>query len=276
MDSRTGKKIRLGRLFDSQSGKSIIIAYAHGVLLGAQPGMVTRMQMAGMVEALRGAEGIVITPGMVRFCEESFVGRARPSLIILIHWDNINRRLDQAGYKQGTTALMKSVEESARAGADAVMTFLHIGFDDPEREARQIEMNASVNRACEDLGIVHLIESFTVRNEKLPDGRFDASLLKLHTRIAAELGADLVKTSYSGDPGAFREVVEQCPVPLLIRGGPRMDTFGDALRVAEEGIKAGAAGIVFGRNVFEQPDPERALDAFRQVVHLGRPAGQVP
>ncbi len=243
--------------------------------MGPQPGMVTPAEMARVAGSLCAAEGIMVTPGIVRFCEDAFVGRDRPSLVVLIHWQNISRSREQLGYTEGATALIRSVGEAAAAGADAVMTYLYIGFEDPALEARQIELNSLVNGECLRLGIVHLVESRAVRNERLPGGTFDPEILKLHTRMAAELGADLVKTKYSGSVESFQAVVEQCPVPLLVAGGPRMDSLPSALQVAEEAVAAGGAGLVFGRNIYQQADPAAALEAFRQIVHFGKRAREV-
>jgi fructose-bisphosphate aldolase/2-amino-3,7-dideoxy-D-threo-hept-6-ulosonate synthase len=84
--------------------------------------------------------------------------------------------------------------------------------------------------------------------------------------VAAELGADLIKTIYSGDVQTFREVVDGCPVPILVAGGTKR-ADDDAVRVAEETMAAGAAGIVFGRNILQAGNPVRMLERCISIVH---------
>ena len=79
MDARTGKKIRLGRLFNQESHRTLIVAYSHGVLLGPQPGMRSLEEMKGVSLSLGRANGLMVTPGLVTPLEEAFIGRDRPS-----------------------------------------------------------------------------------------------------------------------------------------------------------------------------------------------------
>jgi DhnA family fructose-bisphosphate aldolase class Ia len=89
-------------------------------------------------------------------------------------------------------------------------------------------------------------------------------------RIAFEHGADYVKTYYTGTPDGFRLVVDNCPVPVLIAGGPRMDSAQAALQVVYEAVQAGAAGVVFGRNIWQHTDPAAMIQALNQIVHQNR------
>ena len=99
MDARTGKRIRLGRIFDSESGNAIVVAYSHGVLLGPLPGMHSAHEMLRIAHALRKADGIMVAPGLVRPLEDAFVGRDRPSLVIHLDWSSFSRRI--LPYEQG-------------------------------------------------------------------------------------------------------------------------------------------------------------------------------
>jgi len=86
-------------------------------------------------------------------------------------------------------------------------------------------------------------------------------------RIGAELGADVVKTVYTGDTNSFRRVVQSCPVPVVVAGGPRMKTDMDVLELGESSMKAGAAGLSFGRNVFQHDKPQAMSRALSAIVH---------
>jgi fructose-bisphosphate aldolase/2-amino-3,7-dideoxy-D-threo-hept-6-ulosonate synthase len=84
--------------------------------------------------------------------------------------------------------------------------------------------------------------------------QFDVEAVKNCARVGAELGADIVKTNYTGDVDSFREVVRGCNVPVVIAGGPKMDSEEALLKMVRDAMEAGAAGISIGRNVFQHDD----------------------
>jgi len=270
VDARTGKRIRTGRLFDETSGKTIIVAYSHGVLLGPIDGLAGLDQMRRTVDALAAANAIMVAPGMVRWLEDGFVGRNRPSLAVHLDWTNFSRPI--LPYDQGAQRSLATIEEVAAAGADVVMTYLLLGNDDPEREAEEIGRNATVARQCERYGIVHMIEPRHSLERRAPETKQDPEIMKLYCRISAEIGADLVKCIWPGSVERLRAIVESCPVPVLVAGGARKDRPEDATQLAKDAMSGGAGGLVFGRNIYQADDPAAALDALRTVVH-GRAAG---
>jgi class I fructose-bisphosphate aldolase len=265
MDARTGKRIRLGRLFDRASAHTIIVAYSHGVLLGPIAGLESLAQMQEIVAALAAADGIMIAPGMVRHLEDGFVGRDRPSLVVHLDWTNFSRTT--LPYEQGAQRSLASLEEVAAAGADAVMSYLLLGNDDPEREAEEIARNAAIARGCERLGLVHMIEPRHSLERRHPETKQDLDIMRLYCRISAEIGADLVKAIWPGSVEAMQAIVESCPVPVLVAGGARKERVEEATQLAREAMTAGARGLVFGRNIYQAPDPAAVLGSLRDVVH---------
>jgi len=91
--------------------------------------------------------------------------------------------------------------------------------------------------------------------------------LNLHTRMAAEVGADAIKTDYTGDPVSMRSVIRGCPIPILVLGGSRHGSDEDALQMVRNAALAGAAGVFFGRNVFQSADVISFLRRARAVLH---------
>ena len=265
MDSRTGKLIRLGRLFDRSSANSIIVAYSHGVLLGPIDGLEGLGEMQQMVHTLSEADGIMVAPGMVRWLEDGFIGRNRPSLVVHLDWTNFSRTT--LPYEQGAQRSLGSVEDVAAAGADAVMSYLLLGNDDPEREAEEIARNAAIARACERLGIVHMVEPRHSLERRLPETKQDIDIMRLYCRISAEIGADIVKSIWPGSAEHMRAIVESCPVPVLVAGGARKEQVGEAIQLAQDAVSAGARGVVFGRNIYQSTDPLTTLSSLREVVH---------
>jgi fructose-bisphosphate aldolase, class I len=265
MDSRTGKKIRMGRLFNQESGRALIVAYSHGVLMGPRPGMRSLQEMQSMTAALQNADGLMITPGMLPALEGAFIGRGHPSLVLHLDYQNFSRAI--LPYAQGASAPLAEIEEVVAAGADAVMTYLYLGYDDPQHEKMEIERNARTARLCEKWGLLLMIEPRSAREANHPEDKSDPQILGLYCRVAAEIGADLVKCIYPGSSAAMAQVIEGCPAPVLVAGGSKAAAPEAAYQRAKSAMAAGAAGLVFGRNIYEAADPAGELERYRRIVH---------
>jgi class I fructose-bisphosphate aldolase len=265
MDARTGKKIRMGRLFDRNSHKTLIVAYSHGVLMGPRPGMRSLEEMRQMVLRLDRANGLMVAPGLVTPLEEAFIGRDRPSLFVHLDYQSFSR--DIMPYPQGSAVEMARIEDVIAAGADGVMTYLYMGYDDPERERMEIARNARLARDCEKWGILLMIEPRSAREAGRPSDKTDPKILSLYCRVSAEIGADLVKCIHPGEEQALRSVIDGCPAPVLVAGGSRAETAEQAYARARSAMRAGASGLVYGRNIYEAPDPAAELDRYLQIVH---------
>ncbi len=267
MDSRTGKDIRYGRIFRPATKRSVTVAFSHGVLLGPGKGYLTFNQMDQMMNVFQDADAVMVSPGMLGQLSRHFIGRDRPGLIVQADWQNVGRARDGAFKKAGVSTAMLTAEQAVAAGADAIMTYLWMGGDDPRIEAEEVARNSVFARACESVGLPIMIESRGFGKEVGDDGKLDLELLKFHTRVAAELGADFIKTKYSGSVESFKEVTSQCPVPILVAGGSRLKTMDEALELVEDVIAGGGAGVVFGRNIFQFDDPSTMLKNIVKRVH---------
>jgi DhnA family fructose-bisphosphate aldolase class Ia len=106
------------------------------------------------------------------------------------------------------------------------------------------------------------------RGPKIKD-EFDVKNVKHAARVGAELGADIVKVPYTGSIESFAEVVRGCPVPVVIAGGPKMDSDEDIFKMVDGALKAGAAGLSIGRNAFQHKTPEKMVAALCKMVHEG-------
>ncbi len=111
-----------------------------------------------------------------------------------------------------------------------------------------------------------MIEPRSAREAAHPEDKSDPQILGMYCRIAAEIGADLVKCIYPGSTQAMAQVIDGCPAPVLVAGGSRAASTQDAYQRAESAIAAGAAGLVFGRNIYECADPALELERYRQIV----------
>jgi DhnA family fructose-bisphosphate aldolase class Ia len=255
----------MGRLFDRRSGKALIVAYSHGILMGPRPGMVSLDEMRQATRHFAAADGLLIAPGMLPQLEEAFIGKDRPSLMIHLDYQNFSRGI--LPYQEGSTVELATIEDVVAAGADGVMTYMYLGYDDPERERAEVERNARLARACERWGVALMIEPRSAREATHPEDKTDPKIMGMYCRVAAEIGADIVKCIHPGSTEALAEIVRGCPVPLLSAGGSKAGSQEDAYRKAQSAMDAGASGLVYGRNIYEADDPAAALAHFRAIVH---------
>jgi fructose-bisphosphate aldolase/2-amino-3,7-dideoxy-D-threo-hept-6-ulosonate synthase len=104
------------------------------------------------------------------------------------------------------------------------------------------------------------------RGPKIPN-EHDATAVAHAARLGAELGADIIKTNYTGKIDTFKQVVEGCPVPVIFAGGPKVETMQQLLQLVTDSMKAGAAGVSIGRNVFQHKDQTLIVKALVAIVH---------
>jgi DhnA family fructose-bisphosphate aldolase class Ia len=128
--------------------------------------------------------------------------------------------------------------------------------------ARQVSHHVQAARKA---GIPVIVES-VLWGSRMEDRR-DPELLAFGARVAAELGADAIKTGYTGDPESMRQVVESCPVPVLVLGGVRSSSPDAVLDATRGALDAGASGVVYGRNVWQADDPIIMCGLLRNIIH---------
>lgn len=264
-----GKKIRMGRLIDPKYGRGVIIPYAHGLLQGPIPGLENINEInkyMGIFKRSR-ATGVIISYGYLKYSADYFIGRNIPGLVLLIDWINMTKAYRGAvPYNEVRTGICTSIEDAIRCGADGVMTYLALGFDDPSMESEEIKKNGLVVKECERVGLPVIIEPVMAKF-KNSDVFYDKDYLKVNDRIAAEIGADIVKSQYSGDPDTFKEVVKNCAAPIMIAGGPRTGTMEETFEMIRGSIMAGGAGTIVGRKIFQSENIEKCLEQVCKIVY---------
>jgi len=157
-----------------------------------------------------------------------------------------------------------SVQEAIRIGADAVSVHVNVGAQDEDKMLRNL---GKVSDECEIYGIP-LLAMMYPRGPKIQN-EHAADMVAHAARIGAELGADIIKANYTGNIETFKGVIESCPVPVVIAGGPKCKTLEEILQTTFDSMKAGAAGISIGRNVFQCDDPTQIVKALSAIVHKG-------
>jgi DhnA family fructose-bisphosphate aldolase class Ia len=204
---------------------------------------------------------------MLRRNWELLSGVGAPAPVVRINWSaSFYYPLE---YREGYTTVATTVEEAVQAGAEAVICSLFLEEDnDRRRETENVRIFAEVVRQKENLGIPLIGEAYVVEHkEKTPDQVHQK--VKRVSRIMAEMGADLVKTFYTGD--RFDEVVENTPVPIFTIGAEKLNTDLDVLKKAHDSVSRGARGIIFGRNIFMAQNPPKLIAALNAVINDGVP-----
>jgi DhnA family fructose-bisphosphate aldolase class Ia len=265
--NQIGKELRMSRLLNPVSKRTIIVAYAHGILMGPVKGLKTDEEIRLQNKALRCANAVLVPMGFLPFCQDLFTGKNAPELFALYEWECFCRPGEQLGYVEGAVEAITSIERVLASGAQGVMTYLFVGFDDPRLEANEMRRNYEVNELCQKYGLIHIIEPRIVTGKETgKDGRKNFDAMMLNTRMAAELGADFVKVVYPDTPERLKELQDSCPTPLLIAGGSKISDE-EADKMVEASVTAGTAGLVFGRNIFQAEDSSKTLERFRNIVH---------
>ncbi|MEA1957021.1 MAG: 2-amino-3,7-dideoxy-D-threo-hept-6-ulosonate synthase [Euryarchaeota archaeon] len=250
-----GKSIRMERIVDRKSGRSVIVPMDHGVTLGPIRGLED-MQRAVNAVAEGGANAVLVHKGIVIAGHRGY-GK---DIGLIIHL-SASTSLGPDPLNKVTVA---TVEEAMRLGADAVSMHVNVGA---ENEADMLVELGETAMICEEWGMPFLAMMYP-RGEKVKK-EHDVEVVKHVARIGAELGADIIKTNYTGDPETFKEVVQGCPVPVIIAGGPKANTDAEVLKMVEDAVASGAAGVSIGRNVFQHDNPANMTIAISKVVHEG-------
>ena len=261
--SDCGKKIRLNRVLGGSKHRALVVAFDHALVLGPIPGTDDPL---GKIRQFARPEvdALLLNLGLIRQFAKSKMDGPIPALIARLDWTTVWSATGKNGSGTLCSSLLARPEEALRHGADAVITYLVVGTGDADFEMKEIARNAEVARECERVGIPLIVESLARGRDVQNPG--DPKWLNLHTRMAVELGADAVKTDYSGDPASMRSVVDECPIPILVLGGSRLASDKQALDVVREVAIAGAAGVFFGRNVFQAENMSAFLKQARAAL----------
>jgi len=248
-----GKEIRLERIMDRNTGRAVIIPMDHGFTMGQIEGLCNMTKTINAVSE-GGANAIVLHKGMVKGGHR----KRGKDIGLIVHLSASTSMNPDPNDK----VLVCTVEEAIALGADAVS--IHINLGAPN-ESRMLESAGQVVRDCNRWGMPLLVMIYP--RGKGIDPTSPQSIGHC-VRVAEELGADLIKTSYTGDPESFRRITAACSVPVLIAGGEKGEDM-ETLRTIREAIDAGAAGVCMGRNAFQRDDPARFIAAISRVVHEG-------
>ena len=249
-----GCKRRVRRLFSARSDKTILLPLDHGVTEGLLPGLEDMKTLLQQLDP-KLVQGVILHKGLARELG-SFVD-TRQNLIVHL----------SAGTRHGlppyNRSLVCSIQEALRIGADAVSVHINIGNDLEDRMLSDLGM---VVDEAHQLGIPVLAAVFARGGQIVNE--LDPTLVAHCIRLGAELGADIVIVPFSGETDSFARAIAACPVPVLIAGGPRQPGFENFLEMIKQVMDTGAKGVSIGRNIFQHPEPVKALEMIAEIVHV--------
>ncbi len=243
---------RMSRIFRSD-GRSLVVALDHASGLNVYPALADPARVLDAVVA-GGADAILTTPGILKQFH-TYLG----SLGVILRMDGGSSQL---GRGSGECRLLFSVEDALRLGADAVAC---MGFPGTAIEALTLENLSALAGQCHAWCV-------PLMAEMLPGGFTNPGLhtaenIRLAVRIGVELGADFIKTEFCEPPESFRQVTANCYRPVLVLGGRRTEDERALFTLVKTAVETGAAGVVFGRNIWGHSRPGAMVAALSRIIH---------
>lgn len=248
-----GKQLRYNRIVSPETGKTVIVPMDHGIISGPiagveDPAATVRKVVKG------GANAVIFNAGLAPCVYQEYMNRAGALFNLT------NMCTDRTDH-----TLISSVEYAVRNAADGVTVQILVGSPNEEHMLNNLRIAAD---ECSRWGMP-LLAMMYYDGAKLKEKGY-AEAFAHAARAGAELGADIVKTVYTGDHDSFKRLVDACPVPVVIAGGPKRDTLREALEMVRDAIDCGAIGIAMGRNIWQSPDPTAMTAALADIIHRGK------
>jgi len=241
-----GLQNRISRIIKPNDGKGVMLAVDHGYFLG--PTESLEQPKKTIQPLLKYCDSLMLTRGILRTSVD-----ARFSVPVVLR---VSGGSSVIGQDLSNEKITTSVKDAIRLNVSALAMSIFVGTKNEHNTL--VSLGHLVNEA-EEYGIPVLAVTAVGKELEKRDARY----LSLSCRIAAEFGAHIVKTYYCDN---FEKVVDSCPVPVIIAGGPKLEEHA-ALELAYNAVKAGAAGVDMGRNIWQSAYPVPMIRAVRAIVH---------
>ncbi len=262
-----GKQLRLERIKNCESNTFLFLTMDHGITHGVLPGI----EDIGSIIRKRGeggADAVILHKGNVK----NVIYSSPDVLRFLGHKMGLIVHLNGSP-KIGSNPYLKipicSVDEAIQYGADAVS--LHVNIGDAGDE-EMLEFMGEVSSECLYWGIP-LIAMIYPRGPDIDE--FDSEAISHCVRVGVELGADIIKTNYSGDVDSFREICKNAPIPIVAAGGPPKKNLKEFYKMVSEIMEAGASGMAVGRNIFGTSNPKGSTQILSEIIHKKKSLNEI-
>ena len=251
-----GLMLRRQSLFSKRDGRSVVIAMDHGAIAGPIQGIVHPDKLVSACIRAK-VDGILANKGFVDASVQVWDRCTALVLRLTGGFTVLGGQFEEEMIVQPLTALSYGA-----ACAAITVKFGH------EHEGTFIRQASLAIDECHRLGLPVMVEAMAKgsrKGEKLPPN--DPEAIKMVARMGAEIGADLIKTHYTGSIESFARVTEGCPVPILVLGGEKTDSVRSVFQDIHDSLSAGGKGIAVGRNIWEHGDVDTMLTVAMNLVH---------
>ncbi|TXJ45499.1 3-hydroxy-5-phosphonooxypentane-2,4-dione thiolase [Brachyspira aalborgi] len=242
-----GKKNRLSKIV-MEDGKALMLAIDHGYFMGAAHGMeMPKVQVEKLIPHI---DSLMLSPGILTSQIDSDFKKG-----IVLRASGGNTILESDIDNEG---LILSAKNAIKLNASAIAVSIFVGAEHSHQTI--LNLTNAINDAMEyDLPVLGV----TAVGKALKDKK-EKRYLTHASRLAAELGADIVKTYYCE---GFEEVVKKTTVPIIVAGGPKLDSYKDVLELCYNSIQCGAIGVDMGRNIWQSDYPEAITAGVAHIIH---------
>ncbi len=254
-----GKFLRMRRFFKNR--KTVIVPLDHALYSGPVKGIEDPRNLVKLVSQSK-ADGILVTPGILMKVKD-IIG----DLSVVLRIDGTHTRL---GSHLERIELISTVETALKLGGDMVAINVFVGV---ENEDALLEKLGVVATACLDWGMPLMAEMIPVSvlnyhyDKKNKENLDVAEDIELVARLGAEIGADIIKTHYTGDIESFKRIAATATVPIVIAGGPKVSNDEEFIKLIEDVSLSGASGICIGRNIWQSKHPAEMLEIVCKIIH---------
>src|SRR5512136_1792103 len=244
-----GMKNRLSQLIQ-KDGKALFLPIDHGYFQGPTHSLEKPGETIKPIYQY--ADAIMLTRGVLRNCIDPAIEKP----IIM----RVSGAVSVVGEDLANESVVTSIQEILRLNASAVSMSVFVGT---QYENKSLTNLAKLIDECEEYGIPVMAVCAVGKELEKREARY----LALAARIVAEIGARVVKTYYCKEK--FEKIIEGCPVPVVIAGGPKTETQREVFDFVYDGMQKGAIGVNLGRNIWQTENPVASIIAIRGIVHEG-------
>ena len=252
----SGLTLRTNAIFDKQDGRSVIIALDHGSIAGPMPGITDPRTIVKACVSAK-VDGILTTKGFVDASLSEWDRQTSLVLRLTGGFTVLGGRFEEEMIVEPETAIAY--------GASCAAITVKFGH---EKEGEFIRKASLAIDCCHRLGLPVMLEAMakgTIKGKEFAS--HDPEAIRMVARMGSEIGADLIKTYYTGDIESFRRVVQGCPVPIVILGGAKTDSVRLVFQTIHDSLQAGGRGIAMGRNIWSFGKVEAMIEAVNGLVH---------
>lgn len=251
-----GKIIRMKRLFNAASEKTLVVAMDHAIAWGVLPG-IERIDETIKTVVQAQPDAVILSKGIAENCFSKHAGRV--SLAI---------KLDSwTPFQPDFETKLGEIDEAVRLGADAVSIGVTIGS---AKQADLLTRLAKFTREAELVGMPVMAHIYPRGSRIKASEKYEAKTVAYTARVATEMGVEIIKTWYTGSPESFAKVIEAAvPGKVIVSGGTKLANILEIFQTTRDAIDAGAKGVAYGRNVWQCENPIKMIWLLKKVVHEG-------